>query len=291
MRCLGLIFITATLAGCSAAGMGGIQQSACAPYCNSFMPINYAARTNSHTPYTQSYGQPYTHNYGTHMGQANYQTIQAGYPAGYAPYQTAHASQPSPHAYGTHAYGQVPQLRGLSDPYNEGGYKYGNLGGILYDFDSKKYGILGRIGYQSASILGAELEGSISLGAETKALEPDTAVMVGGLTTPTNTPASTSTLTTEFANSIAAFGLARLPVSDRVSIHSRAGLHSTRFKAELDDGTQVLRQNETSIGIAYGIGMEYAVTPKNNIRLDYTVYKADPGGNADSLAVAFAHKF
>ena len=304
MRCLGLIFITAALAGCSAAGIGGSQQSsACAPYCNSFMPIGYPVQTNSQTPYSQSYGQPYTHNYGYHIGHANHQTIQTGYPLGYALHQTAYTSQPSPHAYGTHAYGRVPQLRGLSDPYNEGGYKYGNLGGILYDFDSQKYGIQGRIGYQSASLFGAELEGSISLGAETEELDADANAMVRGLPVPTNTPTSTSTgtgtnastgtstLTTEFANSIAAFGLARLPVSDRLSIHSRAGLHSTRFKAELDDGTQVLRQNETSIGIAYGLGMEYAVTPKNNIRLDYTVYDTDPGGNADSLSLSFAHKF
>jgi len=98
-------------------------------------------------------------------------------------------------------------------------------------------------------------------------------------------------LTTEFTNSIAAFALARLPLSDRLSVDSRAGVHSTRFEAELDDGTQILSQNESSIGLAYGLGMEYAFTPRNDIRLDYTVYENDAGGNADSLAVAVSHKF
>jgi len=73
--------------------------------------------------------------------------------------------------------------------------------------------------------------------------------------------------------------------------HSRAGLHSTRSKSELDDGTQVLSQNETSIGIAYGVGAEYALTPRNNIRFDYTIYDTDIGGNADSLSLAVTHKF
>jgi len=98
-------------------------------------------------------------------------------------------------------------------------------------------------------------------------------------------------LTTEFTNSIAAFGVARLPISDNFSVHSRAGLHSTRFRSELDDGTQILRQNETSLDIAYGVGVNYSFTPQNDIRLDYTVYENDLGGNADSLSVALAHKF
>jgi len=114
--------------------------------------------------------------------------------------------------------------------------------------------------------------------------------VVAGFTNPTSTP-SGSTLTTEFTNSIAAFALARLPLSDRLSVHSRAGVHSTRFEDELDDGTQILSQNESSIGLAYGLGMEYAFTPRNDIRLDYTVYENDAGGNADSLAVAVSHKF
>lgn len=276
MRCLGLLLTTAALTGCSAAGLGGSQTSGCIPHCNVYAAPAYAAQTYSHPTYNQAYSQPYIH-------QTNHQTAQASYPAIYG-------AQPSAHAYGTHAHGQVPQLRGFSRPDFERSYKYGNIGAILYDFDSKKYGVQGRVGYQSASVLGAELEGSISLGSETEELDVDTTAIVRGFADPALTP-GTSKLTTEFTNSLAAFGVARLPISDRVTLHSRAGLHSTRFKSELDDGTQVLRQNETSLGLAYGIGMNYSFTPKNDIRFDYTVYENELGGNADSLSVAVAHKF
>ena len=282
MRFFGFALMTTALAGCSAAGIGGSQSNSCVPFCSSYFTPSYTAQAYSQTPYNQAYSQAYN--------QTGYQTVQAGYPAGYAPQQTAYAAQPSPQAFGTHAYGHVPQLRGASNPYAARGYKYGNLGGILYDFDSEKYGIQGRVGYQSAGIFGAELEGSISLGSETEELDADTTEIVRGFTDPLQTPSS-STLTTEFTNSIAAFGVARLPISDNFSVHSRAGLHSTRFKAELNDGVNVLQQNETSFDIAYGLGMSYAFTPRNDIRLDYTVYEGDAGGNADSLSVALAHKF
>lgn len=269
MRCLTLVLSTGFMAGCSAAGLGGSYAGSCVPNCNVYTAPGYAAPAYPQVIYNQTHSQPGTY--------------QSGYPAG-------HASTPSPYSYGTHAHGHTPHLRGLSGPEHSRGYKYGNLGGILYDFDSKNYGVQGRIGYQSATVLGAELEGSISLGADTEELSVDDTPIVRGFTDPTLTP-STSTLTTEFTNSIAAFGIARLPVSDRLSIHSRAGLHSTRFEAELDDGVQTLRQNETSIGLAYGLGMNYSLTTQNDIRLDYTIYENDAGGNADSLSVAFVHKF
>jgi len=285
MRYLGFTLAAAALSGCSLAGLGSPKSSSCAPHCQVYVAPVYGPQNYTQQVYTQPFSQPASN-------QSYWQSYnQASYPAGYA-------SQPSAQSYGTHAYGPPPQLRGPSNPYSARGYKYGNLGVILYDFDSEKFGIQGRVGYQSATILGAELEGSISLGSETEELSGNALASVTGTigTTGTGTTASTttpsaSTLTTEYTNSIAAFGLARLPISDRLSLHSRAGLHSTRFKAELDDGTQVLRQNESSIGLAYGLGMEYAVTPRNDIRLDYTVYEGDAGGNADSLSVAVAHKF
>lgn len=283
MRCLGLVLITISLAGCSAAGIGNAQSNSCVPYCNSYFTPPHAAKLYSQTAYNQVYSQPYS-NY------TGYQTVQAGYPTGYTPQQIAYASQPSAQAYGTHAYVQAPQLRGALNPYSARGYKYGNLGGILYDFDSENYGVQGRVGYQSAGIFGAELEGSVSLGSETEELDADTTEIVRGFADINQMPSS-STLTTEFTNSVAAFALARLPISDNFSIHSRAGLHATRFRSELDDGTLVLRQNETSLDIAYGVGASYSFTPKNDIRLDYTVYENSLGGNADSLSVAVAHKF
>ena len=293
MRYLALILSSAALAGCSVAGLGGTKANSCAPYCQNYAAPAYAGQGYAQPTYTQpTYAQPFSQ---PASNQGYWQASnQASYSAGYA-------TQPSPqsygtHAYGTHAYGPPPQLRGPSNPYSARGYKYGNLGVVLYDHDSENFGVQGRIGYQSATIFGAELEGSISLGSDTDEISADELAAVAGFTNPvdpanpTATP-SPGTLTTEFTNSIAAFGVARLPISDKFSVHSRAGLHSTRFKAELNDGVNVLQQNETSFDIAYGLGMSYAFTPRNDIRLDYTVYEGDAGGNADSLSVAVAHKF
>lgn len=272
MRYLSLILSAVVLTGCSAAGLGSPHTNSCAPHCMPYTANSYGAPIYSQPVNTQAYGQ-------SHYNQASY------YPAGYGTY-------PSQQSYGTHAQVQMPQLRGPYDPYSDQGYKYGALGVILYDFDSEKFGVQGRIGYQSDSIFGAELEGSLGLGGDTEDFVTDGLTSgVGATSATTTTTPPSSTLTTEYTNSIAAFGLARLPISDRLSIHGRAGLHSTRFKAELDDGTQILTQNETSTGIAYGLGMEYALTTHNDIRLDYTVYEADFGGNADSLSIAFAQKF
>ena len=288
MRYLVLILSSAALAGCSVAGLGGTKANSCAPYCQNYAAPAYAGQGYAQPAYTQpAYAQPFSQ---PASNQGYWQASnQASYSAGYA-------TQPSPQSYGTHAYGPPPQLRGPSNPYSSRGYKYGNLGAILYDHDSENFGVQGRIGYQSATIFGAELEGSISLGSDTDEISADELAAVAGFTNPvdpanpTATP-SPGTLTTEFTNSIAAFGVARLPISDKFSVHSRAGLHSTRFKAELNDGVNVLQQNETSFDIAYGLGMSYAFTPRNDIRLDYTVYEGDAGGNADSLSVAVAHKF
>ena len=308
MRYLALILSSAALAGCSVAGLGGTKANSCAPYCQNYAAPAYAGQAYAQPAYAQpAYAQPaYAQPFSQPASNQGYwqASNQASYSAGYA-------TQPSPqsygthaygthaygtHAYGTHAYGPPPQLRGPSNPYSSRGYKYGNLGAILYDHDSENFGVQGRIGYQSATIFGAELEGSISLGSDTDEISADELAAVAGFTNPvdpanpTATP-SPGTLTTEFTNSIAAFGVARLPISDKFSVHSRAGLHSTRFKAELNDGVNVLQQNETSFDIAYGLGMSYAFTPSNDIRLDYTVYEGDAGGNADSLSVAVAHKF
>lgn len=298
MRYISLILSTAALAGCSASGLGGPYTNNCAPNCATYAAPTYAAPTYAAPAYaTPTYAAP-TYTAPTYS-QAAYHPTYPQYDT-YQPYPqvetypvnqpTIYAQNPTPYFGQAYAQGQTPQLRGLSNAYSPRAYKYGSLGAILYDFDSEKFGVQGRVGYQSAGILGAELEGSISLGSDTEELNVNDTPIVRGFTDPALTP-GTSTLRTEFTNSIAAFGVARLPLSDRFSIHSRAGLHSTRFEAELDDGVQVLKQNETSFGIAYGAGMNFSVTPNNDIRLDYTVYDNDAGGNADSLAVAFAHKF
>jgi len=212
MRYLSPVLLSVVLTGCSLAGLGDHQTSNCAPQC-----IPYIASGNAVPTYAQpTYIQQNLQTYYNPSSPAGYATQPSQYSYGTRAQLLQSAKNHGTHAYAqvpqsqwTQAHAQMPQLRGSSNPYSPRGYKYGNLGAILYDFDSEKFGIQGRIGYQSAGLFGAELEGSISLGADTKELNANETAAIMGIPATANTPQA-STLTTEIANSVAAFGLVRL---------------------------------------------------------------------------------
>jgi len=197
----------------------------------------------------QNYGQ---HHYGeyNHYGQHH-----QGHQSGYAPaYHPAH--------------------RGPSKGLRQA-YKYGTLGLTNYDVDSDLIGIQGRLGWQSKSIFGAEVEGSIGF-------DEDDAIVDFG-TGPVSVDVGINT-------QIAGFGVARVPVSKRFNVLGRVGYHNTEIEAELDDGVTVIEQDFSTDGIAYGVGAEYALTPVTYLRADYTRYDFD-GEDADSISVAVKRKF
>lgn len=221
----------------------------------------YAAQSVAPSPYaaapTPSYAsqlhgtQPYLEN------TASYPAYQAqqGFQGEYAP---AYVS-PQPHA-----------SKGLRQAYT-----YGTLGATLYDVDSDLYGIQGRLGWQSDSIFGVEVEGSYGFN------EDDATVDFGA-----GPVAAESGVETQ----IAGFGVLRYPVSNRLNVLTRVGYHSTEFEAEFDDGTTVLEQDFSTDGIAYGVGVEYALSHNTAVRADYTRYDLD-GPEADALSLAIARKF
>ncbi len=169
----------------------------------------------------------------------------------------------------------APNLRGPYSPYDNPhaarGYKYASAGAVLYDFDSELYGIQGRAGYQSAGLFGGELEASIGLSTDSSQL-------------------GTATVTRDIDYSIAAFGVARIPLNEKINFLGRAGLHSTRVADTFEDGATLLSSADTDAGLAFGIGVEYALSSRNSLRLDHTRYDLDAGG-ADSVSLAFATKF
>jgi len=154
-------------------------------------------------------------------------------------------------------------------------YTYGTLGATNYDIDSDLYGIQGRLGWQSKSIFGAEVEGSFGFD------EDDAIIDVG--TGPIAVEAG-------IKSQLAGFGVARVPVSERFNVLGRVGYHNTEFEIELDDGTTILEEDFSTDGIAYGVGAEYALSPLTALRADYTVYDFD-GEDADAISLAVKRKF
>ncbi|MEM9599898.1 MAG: outer membrane beta-barrel protein [Pseudomonadota bacterium] len=206
-----------------------------------------------------------------HYGMAGYGSASYGHPQTPA----AHAyGQPAP-AYGAHhGYG----MRGAFAPRQA--YKYATLGATWYDVSEAPAGIQGRLGYQSANLLGAELEGSIGVISEVSPFDqpnPPDPNIVG-----------------QFEDGvdyqIAGFGVARLPVARNVSLHMRAGYHQTKSYTDatvngLDRGV-----DRTDDGVAYGVGAEFNVTPVDALRADFTRYSRT-GDDMDSVSLSYLRRF
>lgn len=177
------------------------------------------------------------------------------------------------HAQGYGA-GQPPHLRGLRG--QKQGHFYGTVGGVMYDTDVDSFGLEGRLGYDSGRIFGAEVEGSVGV-----IDEKDTATSAIG---PINTKAG-------FDYNLAAFALARLPLSERFSLHARGGydVRELSVKATAADGTSAT-VSEKLDGFAYGVGAEYALSPRDGLRLDLTRYDNEFGAS-DSVSASYTRKF
>ena len=184
----------------------------------------------------------------------------------------AHAPQQGQdYGYQNYGYNSAPQLRGAYGAAPRRGYKYGNLGAVAYDLGSDIYGLQGRLGYQTANYLGAEVEGSFGVVSET-----DT---VGALE-----------LKAGVDYSVGAFLRGVLPLSERINVFARGGYHATKIGGSLSDGVDTIDGSETADGFAYGAGAEYALNPRDSLRLDYTRYDLGPG-DTESLSFAYARKF
>jgi len=145
-----------------------------------------------------------------------------------------------------------------------------------YDVDSDLYGVLARAGYQSGSFWGAEVEGTLGVSDET--------ATVTTLAGPVETSAKVK-------NSLAGFALARAPITQKINLLGRVGYHNTEFDSSMTDGAGVVTSTDSSVdGVAYGVGAEYAFSPKTSIRADYTIYDYD-GPNADAVSLALSRKF
>ncbi len=263
MKLIPVLLLGSTLGACSMAGT------------NDYYAGEYAQMQEQQLPhiYGPSAGCAYT----GCAAQSSYPVAQQNY--GHAP-QT-----PNQHAYGQSVQGHpgygVPAYaapthhakHGLRGPKKS--YTYGSLGATMYDVDSDLFGAQARLGWQSASFFGAEVEGSLGL-TDDESFEDFGAGPV--------------LATSEIDNQIAAFGVARLPVSPQFNVLGRVGYHNTELSAEADLAGTTVESEFSTDGIAYGVGAEYAFTPKTSIRADYTRYDFD-GPDADAVSLAIARKF
>lgn len=207
------------------------------------------------------------------QGYANQGYINQGYsapqhinPAGHGPQHGYHAQGYGPQ-YGR-AHGLA--LRGPRP------HTYGTLGVVAYDADADIYGLEGRVGYDTGRVFGAELEGSLGLNRQTDTL----------LTTSTASLDAKS----KIDYNVAAFAVARYPVTPRLSLHSRAGYDFRKFSTELNDGVDSASGDLDLDGFAYGFGAEYALSPRDGLRLDVTRYDNDIGA-LDSVSASYVRKF
>ena len=191
--------------------------------------------------------------------------------------------------YGGYGYGQ-PQDYGygqtgpsnMRGPFSlKQGYMYGTVGAVWYDMDRPYAGLQGRLGYQTASILGGRRVGNNDVIGETSPFNQN----VGGGTI----------LSGEFKDgikhSIAGFATARLPLSPTISTHARVGYHSTKTYADVNfDNAPDQDTTFTRDGIAYGVGLQMEMTPVDAVRLDVTRYDDDFDNN-DAVSLAYLRRF
>ncbi|MGB0908090.1 MAG: hypothetical protein ACPGVT_11400, partial [Maricaulaceae bacterium] len=93
-------------------------------------------------------------------------------------------------------------------------YTYGDIGVVNNDFGKKLGGVQARLGYQTAGVLGAEIEGS--LGVVNKKNIDLTTLDVG------------ESKLTNVKSSVAGFAVARFDAAPGVKLIARAGMHSSK---------------------------------------------------------------
>ena len=167
-------------------------------------------------------------------------------------FQPGHGPRHSGYAPSAHQYAPHPGYYGAKQ--HGPGYTYGSIGAVMHDVDDSGYGVQGRLGYQMGNVLGAEVEGATSV-------------------TDSGTAPSVD-------YQIAGFGTAKMPITPRMSFRARGGYHLTDLSGP---------SNEE--GFAYGAGLEYALSPRDALRFDYTNYEIDGASNLDSLSIGYQRRF
>jgi outer membrane immunogenic protein len=84
----------------------------------------------------------------------------------------------------------------------------------------------------------------------------------------------------ELDNEFGIFGLAKLPLSSQFDIFGRVGWARTETSPGGD-----------ADGLAYGVGGQFNLTPKDGIRGDWTRHDYDENGEIDTYAISYIRSF
>ena len=154
-------------------------------------------------------------------------------------------------------------ISGIAHAQDEGAY--GVIGATTYEFDT--FGLNAKLGYNFNKYFGVEADGIL------------------GLTSVTET-FGTSKIEAKVDYTIAAFGVARLPVSEQVDIFARGGYHQTGLSLKAL-GTTTSGDID---GFAVGGGVQYNFSENSGIRAEYTYMD---GGFSDfnAVSVGYVRKF
>jgi len=98
--------------------------------------------------------------------------------------------------------------------------------------------------------------------------------------------------------SLGAFGVARLPLSERVEIFVRAGVHETKYRLEAPN-IQNSELSGSNTGVAAGTGFKFDISDSGALRADYTyrsqhddrLYRTLFDKKIETVSVGYVRKF
>lgn len=93
--------------------------------------------------------------------------------------------------------------------------------------------------------------------------------------------------TVELDNSLAAFGVLRAPVSDRVELFGRLGYATSEFEASVPGLGSASADVD---GLAYGVGGKFFLTDNFGIRADASRFEGDDS-EADVFSIGGVYRF
>jgi hypothetical protein len=91
----------------------------------------------------------------------------------------------------------------------------------------------------------------------------------------------------ELDNSLAAFGVVQMPVTERVDLFARAGYATTDYTVNYPGSGDLSGDDD---GFAYGVGGKVFLTDRFGLRADFTKYDGDDT-DADVISVGGVMKF
>lgn len=252
--------------------------TACAPSHQSAFKSGAQKHSAHHGTYS-AYGKPSAPQHLHHYGQPSHGPAPAAYasmrndygygsttsiyPVGCGQIDVSNCAQVQTAAYA----GGAPALRG-----RKGKSAYASIGAGSFDQDRGIYSGVIRAGIDGG-YLGLEAEASKSFISGKSDITPTIEQKLG------------------VDYSVAGFGVLRFPLGQRVRALGRFGYHFTKFDASVTTATTSLIGSDNVDDIAYGGGLEFDMTPKDSLRLDYTAYETDAIGRADSVTASYVKRF